>query len=84
MNLTQYVGVVMEMKDWMIFSSSLKDMEIDFIIEPHIRFEGQAGEQATMFFYDPSGNALEFKALKILRTDFLRQNDNYYRIQSLF
>ncbi len=64
MNLTQYVGVVMEMKDWMIFSSSLKDMEIDFIIEPHIRFEGQAGEQATMFFYDPSGNALEFKAFK--------------------
>ncbi len=62
MNLTQYVGVVMEMKDWMTFSSSLKDMEIDFIIEPNIRFDGQAGEQDTMFFYDPTGNALEFKA----------------------
>jgi len=64
MNLTQYAGVVMEMKDWMTFSSFLKDMEIDFIIEPHIRFEGQAGEQATMFFYDPTGNALELKAFK--------------------
>jgi len=62
MNLTQYAGVVMEMKHCITFSSFLKDMEIDFIIEPHIRFEGQAGEQATMFFYDPTGNALELKA----------------------
>ena len=37
---------------------------IEFVIEPYIRFEGLAGEQATMFFYDPSGNALEFKAFK--------------------
>ena len=64
MNLTQYVGVVMEMKDWMISPSSLKDMEIDFIIESHIRFEARAGEQAAMFFYDSTGNALEFKAFK--------------------
>jgi len=40
----------------------LKKSGISFIIEPHIRFQGQAGEQATMFFLDPSGNALEFKA----------------------
>ena len=42
----------------------LKSKGIDFIIEPYIRFEGQVGEQATMFFKDPSGNALEFKAFK--------------------
>ena len=57
-------GVVLEMKDWITFSSFLRDSEVDFIIEPHIRFEGQPGEQATMFFLDPSGNALEFKAFK--------------------
>ncbi|MBE9490424.1 MAG: extradiol ring-cleavage dioxygenase, partial [Bacteroidetes bacterium] len=43
---------------------SLEQKEIDFIIKPYIRFEGQVGEQATMFFKDPSGNALEFKAFK--------------------
>ena len=59
-----HAGVVLTMKDWLSFSSYLKDMEIDFIIEPHLRFEGQPGEQATMFFLDPSGNALEFKAFK--------------------
>ena len=42
----------------------LKHKKVEFIIEPYIRFEGLAGEQATLFFYDPSGNALEFKAFK--------------------
>ena len=41
-------------------------MNIEFIIEPYVRFQGQSGEQATMFFQDPSGNALEFKAFKSL------------------
>jgi hypothetical protein len=67
-----HAGVVMEMKDWMTFSSFLKDLEIDFIIEPHIRFEGQAGEQATMFFYDPTGNALEFKAFKDIEDELFK------------
>jgi extradiol dioxygenase family protein len=40
----------------------LKAADVKFIIEPYIRFQGQVGEQATMFFLDPSGNALEFKA----------------------
>ena len=40
----------------------LKSFDTEFVIEPYIRFKGQVGEQATMFFYDPSGNALEFKA----------------------
>lgn len=43
---------------------TLKGKNIDFVIEPYIRFEGKTGEQATMFFKDPSGNALEFKAFK--------------------
>ena len=42
----------------------LKEAKTKFIIEPYIRFEGEVGEQATMFFLDPSGNALEFKAFK--------------------
>jgi extradiol dioxygenase family protein len=40
----------------------LKAAEVGFVIEPHIRFKGQVGEQATLFFFDPAGNALEFKA----------------------
>ena len=45
-------------------SQSLKESGIDFIIEPHTRFKGEPGEQSTMFFLDPCGNALEFKAFK--------------------
>ena len=67
-----HAGIVMEMKDWITFSSYLKDMEIDFIIEPHVRFEGEAGEQATMFFHDPSGNALEFKAFKDIEEELFK------------
>ena len=46
------------------FSKSLSDNNIDFVIEPYVRFEGLPGEQKTMFFYDNSGNALEFKSFK--------------------
>jgi len=45
-------------------SNSLKSKNVKFVIEPYIRFKGEAGEQATMFFLDPEGNALEFKAFK--------------------
>ena len=54
----------MEWNDWQVLSKKLKKINIDFIIEPYIRFEGQVGEQGTMFFLDPSGNALEFKTFK--------------------
>jgi len=57
-------GVVLEMKQWEKLAADLKAANIKFIIEPYIRFKGQVGEQATMFFLDPSGNALEFKAFK--------------------
>ncbi|MBV1923245.1 MAG: VOC family protein [Flavobacteriaceae bacterium] len=59
-----HFGVVLNMEDFNLLSEKLKNKNINFIIEPYIRFEGLIGEQATMFFYDPSGNALEFKAFK--------------------
>lgn len=59
-----HFGVVLEWSDWERLSERLRAHAIDFIIEPYIRFQGQVGEQATMFFLDPSGNALEFKAFK--------------------
>ena len=57
-----HFGVVLPMTTWQALSAELKTAEIKFAIEPHIRFEGMPGEQATMFFFDPSGNPLEFKA----------------------
>ena len=57
-----HFGVVLAMPQWQELAARLKAADIQFGIEPHIRFKGETGEQATMFFYDPSGNALEFKA----------------------
>ncbi len=59
-----HFGVVLPWDTFQTFAASLKAKNIEFIIEPYIRFEGLVGEQATMFFLDPSGNALEFKAFK--------------------
>ncbi len=59
-----HFGVVLDWDDWHELADRLKGHGIKFIIEPYIRFQGQPGEQATMFFKDPSGNALEFKAFK--------------------
>lgn len=59
-----HFGVILEWDQWHEFADKLKGHNIKFIIEPYIRFKGQPGEQATMFFLDPSGNALEFKAFK--------------------
>src|SRR3546814_4328164 len=57
-----HFGVVLTMADWHALADRLRRAGTAFVIEPHIRFAGQAGEQATMFFHDPAGNALEFKA----------------------
>ena len=57
-----HFGVVLTMPDWQALADRLRAADTDFVIEPHIRFTGQPGEQATMFFHDPAGNALEFKA----------------------
>lgn len=59
-----HFGVVLPWETWEKLSNDLRTKGIKFVIEPYIRFEGQVGEQGTMFFYDPSGNALEFKAFK--------------------
>jgi len=57
-----HFGVVLTMSEWEKLAARLKDRHVEFVIKPTIRFQGQTGEQATMFFLDPSGNALEFKA----------------------
>jgi extradiol dioxygenase family protein len=59
-----HFGIVLPMDEWKDFAEKLKSKGIEFIIEPKIRFEGEVGEQATMFFLDPAGNALEFKGFK--------------------
>ncbi len=59
-----HFGVVLEMDPWNQLAEKLKARQIEFLIEPCVRFKGKPGEQATMFFLDPSGNALEFKAFK--------------------
>lgn len=59
-----HFGVVLPWEEFEKLADKLKTQNIDFIIEPYIRFEGQVGEQATMFFMDPSENTLEFKAFK--------------------
>jgi extradiol dioxygenase family protein len=58
----RHFGVILSMDQWHALADKLKAAGTRFIIEPHIRFKGEVGEQATMFFLDPSGNALEFKA----------------------
>lgn len=60
----RHFGVILEWSEWERLAERLQAAGVDFVIDPGIRFEGQVGEQATMFFTDPSGNALEFKAFR--------------------
>lgn len=60
----RHFGVILEWDAWHALAERLRLAGVEFIIEPGIRFAGQVGEQATMFFLDPSGNALEFKAFR--------------------
>ena len=66
-----HFGVVLSMNEWGKLSERLKKNGTKFIIEPTIRFKGKPGEQATLFFKDPEGNALEFKAFKDLSQLFV-------------
>ena len=59
-----HFGVILTMDAWRELAQRLQKAGVKFVIEPYVRFQGQVGEQATMFFLDPSGNALEFKAFK--------------------
>ena len=58
-----HFGAVLGMEQWQALAERLRSGGVRFVIEPTVRFRGQAGEQATMFFLDPSGNALELKAM---------------------
>ena len=69
----RHFGVVLPMHEWQALADRLTAAGTRFIIEPHVRFKGLAGEQATLFFLDPSGNALEFKAFADLGQLFAKQ-----------
>lgn len=60
----RHFGAILQWEQWHELAQKLEKEGIKFIIEPHIRFKGEVGEQATMFLLDPSGNALEFKSFK--------------------
>ncbi|MCC5879688.1 MAG: VOC family protein [Idiomarina sp.] len=57
-----HFGAVLDMATWQALADKVRAAGIEFVIEPYVRFKGKPGEQATMFFYDPAGNAMEFKA----------------------
>jgi len=65
-----HLGVILEMDDWKTLSERLQDANIEFIIKPTLRFAGEAGEQSTMFFTDPSGNPIEIKGFVNLDSVF--------------
>ncbi|HET8750805.1 MAG TPA: VOC family protein [Sphingomicrobium sp.] len=58
-----HFGIVLPMDEWKSLAARLQEVGTEFVIAPTVRFEGEAAEQATMFFHDPAGNALEFKAM---------------------
>lgn len=64
-----HFGVVLDMTAWQLFADQLNDKPIRWVIEPYIRFKGQVGEQATLFFLDPSGNTLEFKGFQDIEAE---------------
>ena len=65
-------GAVLNLAQWQELADKLKAAGTKFVIEPYIRFKGEPGEQATMFFRDPSGNAIEMKAFKSLEQLFAK------------
>jgi extradiol dioxygenase family protein len=68
----RHFGIVLPMDEWQALAKRLKARGIEFVIEPYTRFKGEAGEQATMFFLDPSGNAIEIKAFADIGMLFAR------------
>ncbi|MBV1908915.1 MAG: VOC family protein [Kangiellaceae bacterium] len=67
-----HFGVVLTFRDWQALVSRL-DGQIEFLIEPYVRFEGLVGEQGTMFFFDPTGNAIEFKGFKDIKSQLFEK-----------
>jgi uncharacterized protein len=68
----RHFGAVLSVPEWQALADKLKAADTKFIIEPHIRFKGEVGEQATMFFLDPSGNAVEIKAFANMASLFAK------------
>lgn len=68
----RHFGAILPLDAWEALAARLRAADIGFVIEPHIRFKGEVGEQATMFLLDPSGNALEFKAFADLSQVFAK------------
>lgn len=68
----RHFGAVLPLDQWQSLADKLTAAGTKFVIEPHIRFKGQPGEQATMFFLDPSGNAVEFKAFADMNSLFAK------------
>ncbi len=67
-----HFGVVLDMERWRALAQRLQAAGVRFVVAPHIRFEGQVGEQATLFLHDPAGNALEFKGFADMDQLFAR------------
>ena len=67
-----HYGVILPWETFQEFAKELEQKNVSFVIAPYIRFQGEVGEQATMFFLDPAGNALEFKAFKDLQQLFFK------------
>jgi extradiol dioxygenase family protein len=63
-----HLGVVLELPDWQALAERLTAAQVEFVMPPQVRFEGQPGEQWTMFFRDPSGNPIEVKGFRSLKT----------------
>ncbi len=68
----RHFGAVLSIPQWEALADKLRRAGTQFIIEPYIRFKGEVGEQATMFFLDPSGNAIEFKAFRNMESLFAK------------
>jgi extradiol dioxygenase family protein len=68
----RHFGLILPVPEWQTLAARLRAAGVRFIIEPHVRFQGEVGEQHTMFVLDPSGNALEFKAFGDMRSVFAR------------
>lgn len=67
-----HFGIILPMNEWKELAEKLRSKGVEFVIEPKIRFEGEVGEQGTMFFLDPSGNALEFKGFSSFSNVFAK------------
>lgn len=72
-----HFGPILDWDDFQSLTDRLRAADVEFVIKPYVRFEGRVGEQATMFFKDPSGNHLEFKAFRNPDMLFARDPDAY-------